>query len=117
MNDDKWQNLVNNLEDKFPDLEKTTEKIESSDDLGKTHKKTLENLIFDSPLGKIKITRVTAPLIIDKKYHYTHTQSGKGKVEYILSENEKTQKLHFYQWNKLTNDWEEMSTREEFLSF
>ena len=65
----------------------------------------------------MKVSRITRPMIIDKKFHYTHTSGGKGRVEYVLSDTEKTHRIALYKWNSLDDNWEEVKTPNGDLKF
>lgn len=117
MQDEKWENLIDNLEIKFGKLSRKSQTTVSTDDIGHEIKSEEEWVEFETPLGKMKLSRVTRPMIIDKKFHYTHTGGGKGKVEYVLSDTEKTQKVTLYKWNSLNNEWQEVKTPDGELKF
>lgn len=113
MTDEKWLDLLENLSQKYK-LEKENEEIITKDDLGNEMINQIERVIFESPVGKIKLERTTRPMILDKKVHYSHTAGTKGLVEYILSPDEKTHKLQAYR--KVDGDWDEIKTSSEGFS-
>lgn len=117
MQEEQWENLLDNLEIKFGKLERRHQTTNSFDDVGNEIKNEEEWVEFETPMGRMKVSRVTRPMIIDKKFHYTHTSGGKGRVEYILSDTEKTHRVILYQWNDLNNNWEEVKTPNGDLKF
>ena len=117
MQDEQWVNLIYNLETKFGKLERKHLQTITTDDVGHEMKSDEEWVEFDSPLGKMKVSRITRPLIIDKKYHYTHSSGSKGKVEYVFSENEFSHKIALYKWNGSKEEWQEMDLPEGNLKF
>jgi hypothetical protein len=117
MQDEKWENLLDNLEIKFGKLERKRSKSTSEDDVGHEITAIDEWVEFDSPIGKMKLVRTTRPMIIDKKFHYTHTGGSKGKVEYVLSDTEKSHKVTLYRWNDIKNDWLEVEQPKGELKF
>jgi hypothetical protein len=117
MQDEQWNNLIDNLELKFGKLERKHQTAIQTDDIGHEIKNREEWVEFETPMGKMKLSRVTRPMIVDKKVHYTHTGGSKGKVEYILSENEFSHKVTLYNWNKLRNEWQEMELPSGGIKF
>ena len=94
MNDEKWTDLKERLKNQFGDVKVTTEDTSREDDVGNIIPEKTEMLEFESPLGLLKIVRVSHPKILDKKSHY-HKGSGGAKIEYILSDSEMTHKTNF----------------------
>lgn len=117
MQDEQWGDLIDNLEIKFGKLDRKTKTTVTTDDVGHEIKNDEEWVEFETPLGKMKIVRTVRPMIIDKKFHYTHTGGGKGKVEYVMSDTEKSHKVTLYRWNTLDNDWNEVKTPTGELRF
>ncbi len=101
MTDEKWNNLIDMIEEKFG----IAEKIEEENDEGKVY----EGAIFEGPLGLMKIERVTAPLLIDKKTTYSNRAGAETKVDYVFSETETVTRVSVYKWDETGNDWQEMS--------
>lgn len=103
MRPDKWDDLLNDIKDKFEVFECEKEHI---DDMGGTD---IEYIIFKGPLGKMKLEFTTRPLVLDKKTNYSKKRlSGGTGIEYIYSPDEKTHKLTAYEWDEIDNDWVEM---------
>lgn len=114
MTDEKWLDLLENLSQKF-DITKENEEVISKDDIGNEIISQIERVLFEGPLGNMKIERTTRPVILDKKVHYSHTAGTKGLVEYILSPDEKSQKVVIYKENN--HDWEEIKINTEGFTF
>ncbi len=109
MNDEKWEDLIFNIDQKFGIENQKTEDLQIEDGLGKKEKKgKKEIVIFNSGIGKMKLERTTKPLILEKKVHYKKTKAQSGQVEYIFSDTEKTHKVTAYRWNDQEGDWEEI---------
>ncbi len=115
MNDEKWNNLIDSLETKFGGLEKSVINKKELSFAGKEIITTVEQIIFDSPMGKMKIERTTRPAILDKKIHYSHTSNSRGNTEYIYSETEKSHQVKLYKKMPGENDWQEIETGKGFL--
>ncbi len=112
MQDEQWENLLDSLEIKFGKLNRKQQTTTRTDDVGHEIKSDEEWVEFETPMGRMKLSRVTRPMILDKKFHYTHTGGSKGKVEYILSDTEKSHKVTLYQWNHIENGWQEVKGPE-----
>jgi len=105
MNDEKWGNLKFRLDEKFPDLK--IEKEERNASMGMTDfTEQVEALVFDGPLGKMKVERVSRPKVDDVKEHY-HRRKSDAKTEYIFSGEEMTHRVTVYRWNEPAQDWVE----------
>ncbi len=115
MNDEKWEDIIFNIDQKFGIESQDTEDLEIENSLGKKDKKgKKEIVIFNADSGKMKLERITKPLILDKKVHYKKTKAQSGQVEYILSDTEKTHKVLAYKWNNQEENWEEINLGKTF---
>ena len=117
MIDDKWEDLKDNLRQKFEVLEELTEPDIMTDDLGNEIKGTKDIVVFNGPQGKMMLTRLVRPTILDKKSHYHKTQGGGALIEYIVSETETTSKLNLYTFNDISGEWAELKTDPGRLNF
>lgn len=100
MNNNKWEELINMVENKFGILEHGTEKTE--DGMG-----DIAFIVFNGPQGRVKLELMTRPVIIDKKTTYSkRAGTAASSVEYIYSDTEKTQKLHAFLWS--AEGWREI---------
>jgi hypothetical protein len=64
----------------------------------------------------MRVELVKAPLILDKKTHYTHTAGARASVEYVLSETETTTKIRALRYNEDMNEWVEINVNRGFLA-
>ncbi len=102
---EKWENLVGDIKD---DFEVEEHKKEHSDEHGGTD---TEYIIFKGPLGRTKLEFVTKPVVLDKKTTYSGRIGSETKVEYVYSEDEKSNKLIAYKWSDAEEDWVEIDTK------
>ncbi len=109
MNDEKWGDILDLIEQKFGVLEKNEEEIPIGDDFedDKAREK-VESVIFNGPLGKMKVQRITRPVILDKKVHYSKRIGAKTEVEITFSEEEFTQKIKVFKWDDIDREWVEV---------
>jgi len=68
-----------------------------------------EELIFNGPLGKMKLEFVSKPLVLSKKVHYSKRMGDTAKVDYITSDTEKTNTLFAYKWDMAGENWVEIN--------
>lgn len=102
MNQERWENLVNDIKDKFEVEDHGNKHL---DEMGGTD---IEFIVFKGPLGRIKLTYVTKPVVLDKKMNYSQRIGSETSIEYTYSENERTARLIAYKWDDNENDWVEI---------
>lgn len=103
MKPEKWENLIGDIKDKF-EIEEHDKK--HLDEQGGTD---IEFIIFKSPLGRMKLEFITKPVVLDKKTNYSQRIGSQVDVEYIYSEDEKTNRLVAYKWDEIQNEWVEIN--------
>lgn len=105
MNDDKWLNVIDTIEEMFDVTERKKEKIQSEDGNDEEH----EWVIFEKKGIKMKLERVSKPRILDRKEHFSRRAGTSSQTEYIVSDTEKSHHVHLYRENG-SNGWEEIDT-------
>lgn len=103
MTDEKWEEIKEMVGKNFEVL--SNEILELPKERGKG---TKEELIFNGPLGKIKMEFIIKPLVLSKKTHYTKRMGTSAKVDYITSETEKVRTLLAYKWDMAGDNWVEI---------
>lgn len=99
---EKWQSITGNIKDKF--------RVE---DEGKSHFEEeggveIEFIVFEGPLGKMRLEFVAKPVVLDKKTIYSNRIGSETKVDYVYSETEKSYQMMAYKWDDNQNDWVEI---------
>lgn len=117
MTDEKWQDLKDSVREKFEVLEEKSEPDITTDDVGNEIKGEKDILIFNGPTGKMMVIKVKRPVILDKKSHYHKTQAGKALTEYIVSDTDFTNRVEAFTWDDIAQDWKEINTRGDSISF
>lgn len=112
MNDERWEELKNNLKKKFSVSEEKTEDLMMDTGEGTVKQGDQNILVVATPMGEIKLVREARPLVLEKKLHYTHQQGASATTEYKFSETEKTYKLRFYKWDDDDYDWKELKAED-----
>ena len=103
MTQEKWHNITGNIKDNFTVEDEGREKIEEDGGI------EVEYIVFQGPLGKMRLELVTRPVIIDKKTTYSNRIGAGTTVEYIYSPEEKNSQLMAYKWSEEQNDWLEIN--------
>ena len=101
MHDERWEELVNQIELKLKIYEKKS--VTAPDGKTKT-----ETIIFLGPEGKMKLERISKPLVVDKKMHYSKRIGSAPSVEYVYSPTERVQRVQLFKWSEKEKDWEEV---------
>lgn len=104
MTPEKWQNIIGNVKDKFEVLENGSEHLEEEGGID------IEYIIFNGPLGKMRLEFVTKPVVIDKKTTYSNRIGSETKVDYVYSEAEKSHQLLTYKWDEAEDNWAEIDS-------
>jgi len=102
MTREKWLDLKDKIKDKFgieQEQKSTFEDIPDS---------VVETLIFDSPLGKIKLEWISKPRTLGEKTTYSNRIGSNVKVDKIYSEDERSEFIKAYKSD--VGEWEEISS-------
>jgi len=103
MNDEKWEDLLYKIS-----LKAKLERSERTENDGRTR---IETVIFDVGNGKMKLERITRPLILEKRTRYSKRIGGAVAEEYVYSETEKVYRVNLYRWSEEESDWVEVEFR------
>ncbi|MCR4280480.1 MAG: hypothetical protein NUV82_03590 [Candidatus Komeilibacteria bacterium] len=91
MDIDKWKDIKLKVKEKFG---VTSEEIR--EDEGR--RETVEEMIFDGPMGKMKLEFVSRPRVIDRKTSYSNRIGSDVQVDYVYDDSEITHRLDIYRW-------------------
>lgn len=108
MNEEKWQNILSMIEDKFEVLEKGQDLPE---DKGVDK---IDFIMFNGPLGKMRLEYTTKPVVLGKKTIYSKRAGSETAVDYEYSDTEKYNELKAYKWNEQDDNWAEIEGTEAF---
>lgn len=109
MTPERWQDVSGNVKDNFEVIDLGSEHIAEEGGVD------IEYIVFEGPLGKMRLEYVTKPMILDKKTNYSNRIGSETQIIYDYSETEKTHKLNVYKWDEVINDWVEIEAKG-FLS-
>ena len=109
MNANKWENLVFMAEEKFGIDKQYNEDFEVAElSTGEKIMGQKQIVEFKSPLGRIKLEKVSLPKVIDKKVLHTKRIGGRVAVDFVYSDTEKVVRLKIYK-QALNGEWDELS--------
>ena len=99
---EKWKIIKGNIKDKFEIDDEGSEHI---DDEGGVD---IEFVVFQGPLGKMRLEFVSKPIVLDRKTTYSRRIGSETKIDYVYSEDEKSHVMTAYKWNDGDEEWVEV---------
>ena len=108
MSPEKWEQIKGEIKDNFQVEENNKEHVEEQGGID------IEYIIFQGPMGKMKLEFVTKPVIIDKKTNYSLRIGSESRVEYIYSDTEKSYHLYAFKWDEEEGEWTEIDSDSLF---
>jgi hypothetical protein len=105
MNQDKWDSLIVYAKEEFDVEEHEKEDIMEG-------KGSVERIVFNGPLGKIKLEREKKPLVTGRKVIASKRVGSDVSEELEYSDSESVDTLFAYKWNENMDDWEEMDAEK-----
>ncbi|MFA6919071.1 MAG: hypothetical protein WC244_03095 [Patescibacteria group bacterium] len=108
MSPDKWEQLKGQIQDQFQNVSITQEELE---DVERGEK---EIILFDGPLGQMRLEYITKPVILDKQTHGSRRIGSHTEVEYVYSDTEFSHSLKVYKWDDGQDNWLEIDTKSSF---
>jgi hypothetical protein len=107
LNDERWDELLYKIGLKSGPLDRKVETV----DEGRT---TVETVLFETPMGKMKLQRVSRPVVVEKKMRYSRRIGGSASPEYVYSDTDKSYRVALYRWNEEESAWDEIDVRKVF---
>ena len=108
MDIDRFEQIKENIKRKFKVEEEGTEDLMSETADGLVKQGTAEFLVVQTPLGRIKLTFEKRPVVVDKKFIYSHRAGQAARTEYEFSDSEFSYKLRAYKWDDIEEAWDEI---------
>lgn len=99
---EKWENIKGNIKDNFTVEDEGEQHLEEEGGID------IEYIVFQGPLGKMRLEFVSKPIVLDKKTNYSKRIGSETMVNYIYSEEEKSHNLTAYKWSDDEEEWVEM---------
>jgi len=102
MTKEKWQDILSNIKDNFSVEDEGGEHLEDEGGVD------VEYVVFNGPLGKMRLEFISKPVVEDKKTTYSRRIGSETKVDYVYSTTEKVEKLMAYKWDEDSETWVEI---------
>ena len=102
---DKWQDTLGHIKDNFDHENESKEHIDDDGGID------IHSIEFSGPLGRMRLEYVTKPAILDKKTSYSKRIGSETQIDYVYSEDEKTNQLIAYRWDEAQDDWVEIDSK------
>lgn len=102
---ERWTSILGHIKDNFEVIDQGVEEYE---DEGGTK---VEYIVFNGPLGKMKLEFISKPVVLDKKTIYSKRIGSETKVEYVYSPDEKSHRFLALKWDDGQDDWEEIDSK------
>lgn len=99
MNIDRWQQIVEMVKSSF-DVEESG--ITNNEERGGTE---TEFIIFNGPLGRIKLEFATHPALMNTKTKYTKRIGADIVIENVYSPTDTVSNLVVWKWDDDSDDW------------
>ncbi len=105
MQPDRWQELKQEIKEKFNLEEEYEEELDHG---------SQEVLEFTSPLGKLKLCYIKNPKVLDKKTSYSNRIGSGVSVEYIYDPENFGYHLEVFVWSEGNTQWEKFDNQNAF---
>lgn len=102
MTPEKWENIKGNILDNFEVEDQGMEHLEDEGGVD------IDYIVFNGPIGKMRLEFVNKPVVVDKKTTYSNRIGSETKVDYVYSDTEKNQQLMVYKWDENDEVWVEV---------
>lgn len=99
---EKWENIKGNIKDNFTVEDEGEQHLEEEGGID------IEYIVFQGPLGKMRLEFVSKPIVLDKKTNYSKRIGSETMVNYVYSEAEKSYNLTAYKWSDDDEEWVEI---------
>src|SRR5258708_123178 len=108
MDADRWEQIKENSKSKFKVMEEGTADLTVTTSEGEIKSGTVEFLVAETPLGKIKLAFESRPVVTDKKTIYSHRAGQAARTEWEFSDTEFSHKIKAYKWDDDNDEWKEI---------
>lgn len=111
MTPEKWEQVKENIDRQFTIEDQGREDLFVETGDGPVKSGEAEFVVFDGPLGKMKLQFGEKPKLEDKKYHYSHRAGTAAQVEYKFSETETVHTFAVFTWDDNADEWKEIDAK------
>lgn len=108
MSPEKWEQIKEQVNSQFSVEDQGTEDLVVQTGDGPVKQGMAEFLIFEGPMGRMKLEFGTKPRLAEKQYFYSHQQGKAARVEYKFSEDEVVHTFKVFKWDEREDEWKEI---------
>lgn len=112
MTEEKWEEIKNNIARQFTVEEQGREDLLAETGEGEVKIGEAEYIVFEGPLGRMKLQFGQKPRVEEKTYHYSHRAGQAARVEYKFSDKELVNTFKIYKWNDPDDEWREIDASQ-----
>ncbi|OGE78994.1 MAG: hypothetical protein A2751_00855 [Candidatus Doudnabacteria bacterium RIFCSPHIGHO2_01_FULL_46_14] len=112
MTPEKWEQIKDIVKKQFALEDQGTEDLIHETGDGPVKLGVAEFVVFEGPLGRMKLQFGQKPKVEGKKYHYSHQQGQGARVEYKFSDSELVNTFKVYKWNDMEDEWKEIDAEK-----
>ena len=112
MTQERWEEIVGMIKDRFTVLDERTEGLDAEDGPG-----SVQTIEFEGPAGRMQLTWTTRPRVIDKKALGSRRIGSQTGVQYIYSETEQVHRFQAFRWDAAQQNFVEMTIDAERFHF
>lgn len=105
---ERWQQIREMVRRQYSAEDEGSEDLVVETGDGPVKQGEAEFVVFDGPMGRMKLQFQKKPRLEEKKYHYSHQQGAAARVEYKFSEDEMVYTLKAYKWDDNEDEWKEI---------
>jgi hypothetical protein len=109
MTKDKWLDTKETIRNKFDISEDTTE------DFGPDMAGQKDIIVFDGPMGKMKLEFTEKPRMIGEKTIFSNRIGSNTKIEKVYDNEDMVSFMNVYRWNPIEEDWTEVKVDNEMV--
>jgi len=102
VNDERWYEMTERIRDTF----KVTRDVEHPLAPGPGR---IEEIEFEGPGGRMRLERVSRPVVLERRSHYSKRASAGASEEFVYSDTEMSHRVTFYRW--VDGAWQEEDFR------
>lgn len=97
---DRWKDILADINDRWTVEDQGVLK---SEEYGG---QSTEYIIFNSPVGKMKLEFISKPKVLDKKTTYANRIGSEVTIDYVYSPTELVHTFFAYKWSEADQAWQ-----------
>ena len=107
MTQEKWEDAISKIKDQFHVLES---------DLQEEDHEHREWIVFEGPMGKLKLERIITPRVVGRKAIGSRRIGGQSHEELVYSKDELIDRIVVSKWSEYLGEWEGFQGGDQLFS-